>query len=358
MPQEHTPPPIFVAGSGRSGTTWIGGAIASCKGCISVFEPMHQDKMAEAPRWGIHCGLPGPYLSAGNSYDQWEVFFDALLAGRVSNHWTRQDWTRVPKILTRWQLSERIGFRLAKIQYHYRELRALRCVIKEIRANLMLDWLTSYTGAPIVYLIRHPCAVIGSRMSRMRQKELDWEADMEEILCQPHLMADFLEPFRKTISGPTTPLRCQAILWCVENFVPIRQARSNDWLVCCYEEFLSDHDEAFERVFRSLGLEATSITARVKNEIVCNPTHDLNKKGPWHAPLTEEEGEEVLRICEEFGLRLYGRQRMPLCAPRDFIDSAFLGHTQSGGSTGDLVSSGFNESPSGIRTCDTRSGQE
>ena len=242
---------------------------------------MHPVKVPLAPRWGVDCGLPGPYLCEGVSYPQWEAFFDAEFHGSLSDYWTRQDWTRVPKLLTRWRLTERVGFRLAKIQYQCREMRGNRYVIKEIRANLMLDWLTRRTDARIVYLIRHPCAVIGSRMSRMRQKELDWEADMEEILRQPPLMADFLEPFRRTINEATTPLRCQAILWCVENFVPISQAGSNDWLVCCYEEFLSDQDKAFERVFRSLGLEATSITAQAKNEIISNPTHDLNKTGPW-----------------------------------------------------------------------------
>src|SRR5271157_2254975 len=95
MPPKHALPPIFVVGSGRSGTTWIGGTIASCKGCISVFEPMHPDNVSEHPRWGMHCGLPGPYLSVGNSYPRWGAFFDALLVGRISNHWTRQDWTKV-----------------------------------------------------------------------------------------------------------------------------------------------------------------------------------------------------------------------------------------------------------------------
>jgi Sulfotransferase family len=319
MSQNQTIPPVFVAGSGRSGTTWIGDIISSCSGCIPVFEPLHR-KVPQVPRWGVNSGLPGAYLRPGESYPQWEAFFDALFAGRISNCWTRQDWVSVPKALGRWRLAERIGFRIAKIQFQSRHMRGNRYVIKEIRANLMLDWLTSRTDARIVYVIRHPCAVIASRMSRIQQEELDWVVDLDEILCQTSLMRDYLEPFRKTMREGSTPLRRQAILWCVENLVPLLQARSRDWLLFCYEEFVSDQNEAFKRVFQSLGLEPTSRTEWTKNRVVSNPTHDLSTPRPWYAPLTEAEGEEVLRVCEEFGVTLYGRQNSPLCLLDKFVN--------------------------------------
>jgi hypothetical protein len=329
MSQNERIPPVFIAGSGRSGTTWIGDILSSCSGCIPVFEPLHR-KVLQVPRWGVNSGLPGAHLCEGVSYPQWEAFFDALFAGRISNHWTRQDWAKVPNVLGRWRLAERTGFRIAKIHYQCRYMRCNRYVIKEIRANLMLGWLTRRSDARIVYVIRHPCAVIASRMGRIQQQELDWIVDVDEVLCQPSLMRDFLEPFRKTISEATTPLQRQAILWCVENLVPLRQAESNDWLVCFYEEFLSDRAATVGRLLRSLGLQPSSNTERVASMVVSNPTHDLKSRTPWYSSLTEAEGEEVLRICEEFGLGLYGRQSTPLCsagelAGRISLGSAYLG---------------------------------
>jgi len=300
----------------------------------------------------MNSGFPGPYLRAQESYPQWQVFFDKLLAGKISNWWTRMDWSRVSEPLTRWRLSKRIGYRLAKIRYQCLEMCGNRYVVKEIRANLMLGWLTSYTGARIVFLIRHPCAVIGSRM---KQPTRGWRADMRDILCQFSLMTDFLEPFRKTIREAATPLERQTIMWCVENVVPISQAISRDWLLCCYEDFLSDRDEAFERVFHSLGLEPSSITEKTKRIPVSKPTHDLNMPRPWHAPLTEAEGEEVLRICEEFGLRIYGRQSMPLCTPRDVLGTA---DSRNGAAAGYSTSSSLARSPFEIHECLTRSQQE
>jgi hypothetical protein len=310
-------PPVFVIGSARSGTTWIGETIASCARCIQVFEPMHPNAVVGTPPWPVHRLLPGPYVPVGGSHPEWVQFFDRVLAGRISNSWTRQDWTRLPRSLERWSLLERVGYRLVRTQYDLRHALANRYVIKEIRANLMLEWLASSTGGQIVFVIRHPCAVIGSRM---KQTHPYFEADMQEILSQRALVSSFLEPFRKMIAGASSRLHRQTILWCVENFVPLTQARSTDWLVCCYEDFLWNRDEAFGRAFRLLGLEPTAKTKRTKARPVSNPTHDLSAPRPWHAPLTEADGEEVLRICEEFGLRLYGRERFPLCSPRDLFD--------------------------------------
>jgi hypothetical protein len=310
---KSTLPPIFVVGSGRSGTTWIGGVIGTCSGCVPVYEPLNLEYVSRCPRWA----MPGAYLRKGDSYPEWEGFFDGLLGGRISNAWTRQDWASVPKFLARSPLAGRVGYRLAKCRYRIREMLACRYVIKEVYANLMLDWLAAYTGARIVYLIRHPCAVIGSRM---RGPKGYWEFELDSILGYSSLMSDFLEPFRRTISAATTPLERQAILWCVENFVPLFQARSRDWLVCCYEDFVADPDGAFRRVFRFLGIEPSSRTRRARGQIVSNPTHDPHTHRPWHAPFSEVDGEEVLRVCKKFGLTLYGRQLLPLRSPKDLSD--------------------------------------
>jgi Sulfotransferase family len=324
MSREYNLPPIFVVGSGRSGTTWIGDVLGTCSGCVPVFEPLNQEWVPENPRWK----MPGPYLRHGVSYPLWEAFFDGLLTGRISNYWTRQDNRRMPKLLTRRRLTERIGARLAKIQYHWQEMRGSRYVVKEVFANLMLHWLASYTGARIMYLIRHPCAVVGSRMRRPDV----WEFDMSEILSEALLMTDLLEPFRRTISGATTPLERLTVSWCIENIVPLHQSGSQDWLLCCYEEFLSDREGAFVRVFRRLGLEPTSVTKKTAEFLVSHPTHDPHMSRPWHAPMSEAEGESVLRICEAFGLRLYGRQSMPLFAPDELSGIAY---TRYEAATGD-----------------------
>jgi len=44
---------------------------------------------------------------------------------------------------------------------------------------------------PMIYLMRHPCAVINSRMQLGRDCDLS-----RQFFAQPELMRDHLEPFR------------------------------------------------------------------------------------------------------------------------------------------------------------------
>jgi hypothetical protein len=317
MFREFTLPPIFVVGSGRSGTTWVGDVLGTGSGCVPIFEPLSQRLVPQCPRWK----QPGPYLRKGTSYPQWEAYFDGVLSGRISNRWTRQDYRRMPKLLARRPLTGRIGVRLAEMQYRWQKMRGRRYLVKEVHGNLALAWLQSYTSARLVYLVRHPCAVVGSRL---RLPEHTWLFDMDEILGEPELMKDHLEPFRTTISGATTALERLTVSWCIENLVPLTQSKSHDWLCCFYEDFLSDREEVFARLFRWLGLLPTSVTKEALGLVVSSPTHDPHTTRPWHAPLSEAEGECVLRICDAFGLRLYGRQTMPLVASGDlagFVDT-------------------------------------
>ena len=95
---------------------------------------------------GVAPGTPAAVISGGTTPDQ-EVAVSSLdgIAEAAAG-------LRSPALVVVGDvvaLSERIGSRLAKIQYHYRELRALRYVIKEIRANLMLDWLAKTSSSVI-----------------------------------------------------------------------------------------------------------------------------------------------------------------------------------------------------------------
>ena len=176
-----------------------------------------------SPRWGRECGLPGPYLRPEANDPRWEAFFDRVFNGSLSNIWTRQDW-RIAEGLSRWKPADRVTYRIARMCYHLRKLRAARYVVKEIRANLMLEWLDGHFPLRIVFVTRHPCAVIGLRL------RVGWEANLGEIVTQAELMKDHLEPYREWICGARTPLQRAAVLWCVENLVPLKQRNRRNWV--------------------------------------------------------------------------------------------------------------------------------
>ena len=64
-----------------------------------------------------------------------------------------------------------------------------RILIKEIRAKLFLGYLKNRFKNPIVFIIRHPCETV---LSRMRMK---WETHLDHFLKQVDLMEDYLYPF-------------------------------------------------------------------------------------------------------------------------------------------------------------------
>jgi hypothetical protein len=81
------------------------------------------------------------------------------------------------------------GIRHAWIDREVAHLRPRFRLIKEIRANLFLKWAKNqYPTLPFVFVIRHPCAVVLSRM------QLNWatDEDIRPFLAQTELIDDFL----------------------------------------------------------------------------------------------------------------------------------------------------------------------
>jgi hypothetical protein len=146
--------PVFVLGYGRSGTTWVSDIISRTLGGVLLFEPIHpQANRPIAEKYAfaaLPAGAPAPDLAS---------YFGALFAGEFAEPWLLRN--HLPHAL---HLIDP-GF----IRQVVDEVRGHRAVLgfKEIRFNLMVDWLaTAYPRGKIVYLVRHPYAVISSILRR------------------------------------------------------------------------------------------------------------------------------------------------------------------------------------------------
>jgi hypothetical protein len=105
----------------------------------------------------------------------------------------------------------------------------------------------------------------------------------------------------------------------VENLIPIKTGLDRDWIFGSHEECMADRQGSFDRIIGRLGLWKTRATDRVPSLLVSTPGPEAGRVRPWHSPLTAQEGEEVLEICEHFGLNLYGRQALPLAGLKEAI---------------------------------------
>jgi hypothetical protein len=286
-----TIPTAILAGSGRSGTTWVAELIDSQVPCRLLFEPFHPGKVGAYRRFHYFQYMPPEGVD-----DELLAFCRRLFAGEVRGPW---------------------------VDGHLAHLRPRLRLVKDIRPTLMLRWIQrNFPEVPILYILRHPCAVV---LSRMR---LNWatDEDVAQFLCQPDLVGDHLEPFLHVIEGARTEEEKHAVIWCVSNLVPLRQFEDCAWTLVFYEHVRSQPEVEVPRIFRALGVEprddalqAARRPSRTTRNYGEPARSERTGAADWQRSLSPGQIERICRIVAAFGLEhLYGNSAMPLTpVPRD-----------------------------------------
>lgn len=274
---------MVVAGTGRSGTTWAVDVLRTQLSCREMFEPFHPHLVPEYA--GFHYFQ---YMRPERDDPRLESFCRRLLRGEIRNAWVdRRVWALRPK----WR------------------------VVKTIRGLLLLRWLrVRFPEVPIVLLMRHPCAVVASRL------RLEWatDGDIEPFLDQPELVEDFLAPHLDLIRGAETPEEKHAIVWSVSNLVPLSQFPPGELDVVFYERLVSSPAEEVPRLFSALSqpfapsvfrhLRAPSGTAGSFSAVV----RGGDPVTAWRDFLGPARADRVLQVVRAFGLdHLYGEGDLP-----------------------------------------------
>jgi hypothetical protein len=275
---------ILVAGTARSGTTWLGDLIASQVPCRILFEPFHSELVPEYR--GFHYFQ---YMRPGTENPEFYAFAQKVFTGDIRNRWIDHQNERI--------ISK---FRL----------------VKEIRANLALKWLhDNFPEVPIIFITRHPCAVVLSRM------ELGWatDHDIEAFISQPQLVEDYLGPYLDLIRSAGNSEEKHAVIWSVSNMVPLKQFSSNELKVVHYENLCTHPARELPGIFETIGYEFSrpfvdtinqpSQTTRAGSAVVTG----TDKIGNWKQKLSRSQIDNILQVVQAFGLgHLYGDSTLPL----------------------------------------------
>mgnify|MGYP002623445094 CR=1 FL=1 len=275
---------ILVTGGARTGTTWIGETIASSPAVRYVYEPFNiRSKAANA--------LKPPY--------QYFYIHDdnaAKFRERVANIYRPTDWkTRAARL---------VGYGTRTLQ-------------KDPAALFSSSWLASELDAKVIVMVRHPAAVVYSRL------RMEWRVDFSHLLKQEALMRDHLaalEPeMRKRLSKPDL-FEEAILLWKVHfHFVDACRHQHPDWLFVRHEDVCFDPVGQFTQMFEFLDLPFTrktreiiqrSTSAEHPHEAPGKVQHCLKRESSkvpeiWKDRLSAEQIERIREQVSEISDRFY-----------------------------------------------------
>lgn len=281
---------VFIAGTGRSGTTWIQETINYRNDFRLMFEPFHKHKTGLVKDWNYR-----QYLPPENRDRRFLEPTRKLLRGKVRSHWIDQYNT--------------VYFPRKRI-------------VKDIRTQLILKWMQeNFPDIRIILLMRHPCAVTASKLN------LDWDTHLNDFLDQEPLVEDFLSPYREEMQRAKTSFDRHIFLWCVENYVPLKQFSKGQIHVAFYEDLSRDPANQMKQVMAFLDepFSDDMIKRAEKPSAMSSETTDLKSQktiiDSWRKHVSSQQIDRACEILQLFGLdKIYNEGSYPLMSGNEALD--------------------------------------
>jgi hypothetical protein len=290
--------PILVTGAHRTGTTWVGKSLAADPRAAYISEPLnvlHRPGVmsARTPRWYT-------YICPENEAAYLPAFLQ-LLSFRYH-----------PTLEIAALRSGRDAVRMVRDSGIFMAGKMLRkrAILKDPFAVFSLPWFAQRLHCEIVVTVRHPAAFASSL------KRLGWAFDFNDLLEQPLLVRDHLEPYRsmmRSASGDDV-IGQAALLWAmIYQSVHAMRERTPSVRVVRHEDLSVDPIGGFEKLFAQLGLNFTphvrreidrSSNAKNPPELAAGKTHSVkldsrSNLDRWRRLLSAEEIARVRRVTDQ-----------------------------------------------------------
>lgn len=296
--------PILVTGTHRSGTTWVGKMLAADSSVAYISEPLNV----------LH--RPGVFRPKVKHWYQYicEENQDEYLPGfKELLDFDYHLWDEIRSIKSRRDFL-RMGRDFAI--FYNGLMRGQRILLKDPFAVFSTEWFAKCLNCKVVIAVRHPAAFVSSL------KRLNWPFDFQDLLDQPLLMRDFLEPYREKMEAAKSDdiIGQASLLWSlIYRAVHTTLQRKPDLIAVRHEDLSLDPLAEYRKLYDSLGLD---FTKRVEKTILTsssseNPAEPSQKNiysvkldsrsniDNWHKRLTEEEIKRVRETTEEVSELFY-----------------------------------------------------
>lgn len=244
--------PILVTGAHRTGTTWAGKVLCTPTSISYIGEPLHVNHS-----WGV---LAAPsehwytYICSENDARYRKAYQDTInfrfrLLPAVSHMRTWKDAVKIGR--------DGLHFFLSGITNQ-------QPLIKDPFAVLSVPWFRETFGTRVVIMVRHPLGFVSSL------KRLGWSFDFQNLLDQPLLMRDHLEPYRDQmvaiIDRGQDVIDQGILLWkIIYSVVNTYRQRDPDLLIVRHEDMSLEPILGFQSLFDELDLD---FSGKVKENII------------------------------------------------------------------------------------------
>ena len=298
--------PILVTGAHRTGTTWVGKMLAASGEAAYISEPLniwHRPGVLISPTRFWYT-----YLCAENENEYLPGLLQTLQLRyhTIAELRSLRSFKDVGRMGRDWSI-----FQSGRL-FHKRPL------LKDPFAIFSAPWFFDRLDCQVVITVRHPGAFASSL------KRLDWPFDLHDLLSQPLLMRDWLEPFRAEMEAmaknPDDIIGQSCLLWrmayqIVEQF----KKEYPQFQIVRHEDLSLDPVGGYRALYTALGLSSTpkAEDAILSSSSSENPV-ELSKRAVhsvrldsqanlhnWKRRLSPAEITRVRELTEEVAARYY-----------------------------------------------------
>jgi hypothetical protein len=289
---------IVIAGSPRSGTTWLGSLVGQLVGYHHRDEPLDLRNAPALREAGFEWRI---YLAPHASHPSHYTILHNILEDRAPNG----DWNYKP---------------IARVSEFLHQMFQNKLVVKFIRANRMLRWMANtFSARGILLLIRHPCAVISSQLRYEEKPWKDAEVPSDVTTGFGGTLPDFaLERFGDILSSLETTEEALAASWCLDQYFPLYEERAPfPGLIVPYEKLLLDGHSELRRIFDYLDADLPAAVKAEFSRPSTSASDDLRTKDAraqlekWTHQLSNRQIDNILRVVHAFEIDIYSRDPEP-----------------------------------------------
>jgi hypothetical protein len=295
---------ILVVGAPRSGTSWLMEILGNIPKVIYNFEPFNAIWYVKPQKLGFHNRV---YLPPDKDWVELENYLKLIFNGGLVSFQYIYHFS--PRYLMKILLGNRV-------------------IVKSIRINRILPWLTKrFQLENIFFIIRHPCAVISSQIKtgvygyhNAYPPYKNIFPNREQVIEEASNIKGIDKNFINKIKNYKTQEEILAAVWCIDNYIPISMPKPYPWDFIFYENLVNNGENEITRIFNKIGIKNIPQSAylSLKKPSLLAPLDELKQVtknsfqlSKWKKTLSEKQIENILKVVSDFGFDFYSKNAEP-----------------------------------------------